>query len=122
MGPKLKAAPMRQKVNFMSKKTIKTTKYKKLQDLKGAENHIRGIYEGMVDLKYSPAYLIKTEGGVERIIGTTDLTEKMKQVKIGERVEIGCIGEIPTQHENPLFEALVVVEYDEPPFTDNETQ
>ncbi len=104
------------------KRVIKTTKYRKLQELRGEENHVKGVFEGTVDLKYSPAYLIKTEEGIERIIGTTDLTDKMKRVKIGERVEIGCLGEIPTAHEHPFFEAFVAVEDGDSPPINEEIQ
>jgi hypothetical protein len=57
----------------------------KIQDL---TEPLIGTYQGVEPGKYSPLFLIQTEDGLRRIVGVTDLQQKMDKVKVGSMVRI----------------------------------
>jgi hypothetical protein len=67
-----------------------------------------GTYQGVETGKYSPIYLIHTEDGLKRIVGVTDLQQKMEKVRIGSLVRI-ALKEARTTDTGKLYLTTVEV-------------
>ena len=89
-------------------KEIESKKYVKLQELKGEENYVSGKFIGTEEGTYSPVFIIeKPDGSVIKIIGTTDLIDKMRTVDLGTGVKIGLKEERLTKNQLSYFVAYV---------------